>query len=168
MADRWIWTWDLRVANPTLNPIGHSSSKIRFYIYIAICCIWEHLVYIYLFYLIFPVHLFFLYSIKEAYWGSDVGWKTIGLLFYNNKVYCLNLSIFEAGLNLPDAYKKKEGVWEEVRWQWFFNLGFKTINPVCLFGVKKDCSQILKAQEHLKLIFPRWIIFLRTHIMGWW
>ena len=33
--------------------------------------------------------------------------KTIGLLFYNNNVYCLNLSIFEAGLNLPDDYKKK-------------------------------------------------------------
>ena len=42
-------------------------------------------------------------------------------LFYNNNIYCLNLSIFEAGLNLPDAYKKK-------RCSWVFTLyNFKAI-----------------------------------------
>ena len=30
------------------------------------------------------------------------------MLAEKQKVYCLNLSIFEAGLNVPDAYKKKE------------------------------------------------------------
>ena len=42
--------------------------------------------------------------------------KTIGL-FYNNKVYCLNLSIFEAGLNLHVAYIKKKGVSVKVFWK---------------------------------------------------
>ena len=63
-----------------------------------------------------PIHLFFYKHKGYSILRLGCWLKTIGLLFYNNEVYCLNLSIFEAGLNLPDAYiyKKKECMYDVI------------------------------------------------------